>query len=150
MKKKTANKHINAIIEADDSKREVMTYSKTLEPLRIVVAEVLKGENCEMIKSTLKMKGFDCGRDKVYRMIKIAKKKIASTAEKDFLLNYKWVEENLFNIHAEAFAEKDQRLRLMVIDKLMTLWSLNVTRVESIEMQVTPEKLAEYEQILFG
>lgn len=151
MSKKIKKKQFDKIVKVDSTlEPEVMSYSKTLEPLRIVIKEVLKGSNAETVKAELFVKGFKCGIHKVYRLIRIGKKKIAQRAEKDFQVNYAWIEQNLFDLHAECIEEKDRRMRVIVLDKLMQLWGLNVQRVESIEMKVTPEKLAEYEQTLFG
>ena len=150
MKKKQINKALEIHKKDAELEPEVLPYSKMLLPIRITCRCVLQGMPSNDIRIELKLKGFDCNMQKVYRLIRIAKKQIMRHAERDLEFNYKFIETNLLDMHLQCVSEDDKHLRLKVLDKLMMLWSLNVQRIEQIEMEVTPEKLAEYERMIFG
>jgi hypothetical protein len=141
-KKKEDVKVVEAII-IDES-----LTSATIPMLPITLNEVLKGSNAAAIQEVLKVSGFSVGRDKCYRLIKLAKAEIMKRAEKSIAENYAWAEANLMKLHAEAVDDKDKRAQVVIIKELIDLWGIKRQEIKETETEITPEMIEQFEQAL--
>jgi hypothetical protein len=143
-------KKLRKLDEEVQTSKTALATSKTLALIRLVEDMVLLGESAKEIRENLMVKGHTISVQKTYRIMDIAKRNIKARFDKDLETNYQWCVENLMDLHKKAVLDDDGRLRLMAIDKFMQLAGLNVQRVETIQLSVTPEQIAEYEKSLFG
>jgi hypothetical protein len=115
--------------------------------MRTVIEQVINGTKPRGIQKILSEEGYDCGLNRIYSMIKIARQEIAKEGYGDFRTNYSWAQTNLMDIHARAVLSGDDRMRVVVIKELIALWQLT-TQPEEDNREITQEMIEEFEQKL--
>lgn len=135
------------VIEPGEEEPVVGTV-RTEPMLQLIVGEFLRGTSVNDMRDALAQAGYPCNKDKVYRLLKLAKLEVRKRARKDFDENYAWAQENLLQIHAQAQDTNDVKIQLVVIKQLIELWGLDVKDETPKETDITPEMIEQFETAL--
>lgn len=137
-------------------KRDAVLEPESLKPtlkdmpiIELVTNEVMKGTSVRKVKEMLNSEGYEIGANRTNKIINYVKQQIMESAEKNFDVNLGWCQTNLLEMHAEAVANNDNRMRLVVLKELISLWGLNRPREEQNDQkEITPDMIEEFERKL--
>jgi len=149
-KAEEVQKVIDESLVTVESDRDDYPNVQSIPMVKIAVIELLRGTNVTDLMEVLRDRGYICGRDKCYRLMKLAKKEIMRRSEKDIAANFAWAEENFKRIMREAMQKGDHRVQIVAIKELVSLWGLNNPENSAMvqELEVTPEMIEQFEQMI--